>query len=167
MQADFDEIYRLYAKRLYLFIYSKCKSRELAEDILQSTFLKAIINIDSFREESSMYTWLCSIAINTLNSEIRLSEYKNYSLEEIIEKNVDAFTKQNEEDVLAKLINKEEKTELYHNIDKLGEKKKQVVLMRLQGLPFKEISQLLGKSEGWAKMNYKRAVEDLRRNMSR
>jgi len=165
MKADFNEIYRLYARRLYLFIYGKCRNNELAEDVMQTTFLKAIMHIDNFREESNIYTWLCRIAINTLASEMNLSEHNNTSLEETIEKGILNFAKQNEEDPLSMLIKKDEVSVLYRSINNLNRDKKQVILMRLHGLRFKEIGQRLNKSEGWAKMNYKRAINSLRKDL--
>ena len=165
MKTDFNEIYRLYARRLYLFIYGKCRNNELAEDVMQTTFLKAIMHIDYFREESNIYTWLCRIAINTLASEMNLSEHNNTSLEETIEKGILNFAKQNEEDPLSMLIKKDEVSVLYRSINNLNRDKKQVILMRLRGLRFKEIGQRLNKSEGWAKMNYKRAINSLRKDL--
>ena len=52
MQVDFSEVYKQYAKRLYLFIFNKCMNSELAEDVVQTAFLKAIQNIDSFHGDS-------------------------------------------------------------------------------------------------------------------
>ena len=165
MQADFNEIYRLYARRLYLFIYDKCKNVEISEDVLQTTFLKAILNIESFREDSSIYVWLCSIALNTLYSEMCRAENRNNSIEAMIEANIPVFIDANREDPLIVLIEKEDRNELYRYIERLDDNKRKVVMMRLNGLAFKEIAFTLGRSEGWAKMNYKRAVEKLRQMM--
>ncbi len=162
MQTDFNEIYQLYARRLYLFIYDKCKNIELSEDVLQTTFLKAILNIESFREDSSIYVWLCSIALNTLYSELCRAENRNSSIEAMIEANIPIFIEENKEDPLSILIEKEDRDELYRYIKKLDDNKRKVVMMRLNGIAFKEIAFTLGKSEGWSKMNYKRAIEKLR-----
>lgn len=56
MQADFNEIYNRYSKRLYLYIYGRCRNWDVSEDVLQTTFLKAIENIESYRGECSIYT---------------------------------------------------------------------------------------------------------------
>ena len=61
---ELDEYYQEYAKMIYRYIYLKCRDKELAEDIVQTTFLKAISQIDSFHGECRVSTWLCQIAKN-------------------------------------------------------------------------------------------------------
>ena len=48
MQKELSEIYDRYAQNLYTYIYSLCKNQDKAEDIVQSTFLRAIEKADSF-----------------------------------------------------------------------------------------------------------------------
>ncbi|MDE6608702.1 MAG: RNA polymerase sigma factor, partial [Lachnospiraceae bacterium] len=66
---ELDDLYQEYAKMIYHFIYLKCNDKDLAEDIVQTTFLKAVSQIDSFQGRSKISTWLCQIAKN---------EYLNY-----------------------------------------------------------------------------------------
>ena len=162
MQADFSEIYHEYSKRLYLFIYGKCRNRETAEDALQTTFLKAIMNIDSFRGECAMYTWLSRIALNTLYSETKLANNNNSSLDVLSETNPDIFIS-DDTDPLQSIIDKENTDELYRRIALLNEDQQKIVKMRLNDIPFKKIGESLGKNTAWAKMNYYRAVEKLKR----
>lgn len=56
---ELENLYQEYAEMIYRFIWLKCRDRELAEDIVQSTFLKAIQRIDSFHGECKISTWLC------------------------------------------------------------------------------------------------------------
>ena len=86
MQKELSEIYDRYAQNLYTYIYSLCKNQDMAEDIVKSTFLRAIEKADSFEGRSSVFTWLCSIAKNLWLDEIKRSEYKNISVETIVEK---------------------------------------------------------------------------------
>lgn len=162
MQADFEEIYNEYSKRLYLYIYVKCRNWNIAEDVLQTTFLKAIENIDSFRGECSIYTWLCHIAINILRSEFRRNEYKNTSLEQLSETNPELLTVDNN-DPLKTLIEKEEADEINRRLSRLKPEQQKIINMRLKNIPFKEIAESLGKSETWAKTNYHRAIKKMKR----
>lgn len=61
---DLDEMYREHARTVYCFIYAKCQDPELAQDITQTVFLKAILQIDDFRGQCKLSSWLCQIARN-------------------------------------------------------------------------------------------------------
>ena len=63
--AAFEEIQKLYSKRLYKQIVSITRSHEDAEDALQDTFLRAFLARDSFEGRSHLCTWLTRIAINS------------------------------------------------------------------------------------------------------
>ena len=60
----FNLLMRKYQKRLYWHIRKIVLSHDDADDVLQNTFLKVWRNLDSFREESGLYTWLYRIATN-------------------------------------------------------------------------------------------------------
>ena len=66
---EFDIIYKEYAEKLYKFTVKLCGDSHIAEDIVQTTFLKAFESADKFKGNCQVYTWLCTIARN---------EYFNY-----------------------------------------------------------------------------------------
>jgi len=83
----FNLIVRTYSERLYLSIRRMVSCHEDADDILQDTFVKVWRYLPGFREESSLYTWLYRIAINTTITFLRkekarmvlsLSDYGEY-----------------------------------------------------------------------------------------
>ena len=61
----FDILVVKYQDRLIYSVYKFCKDLELSQDITQEAFVKAFRNIDKFRGESSLYTWIYRLAINT------------------------------------------------------------------------------------------------------
>ena len=61
----FDILVVKYQDRLIYSVYKFCKDLELSQDITQEAFVKAFRNIVKFRGESSFYTWIYRIAINT------------------------------------------------------------------------------------------------------
>lgn len=63
--AAFEKLQKRYSHRLYRRIFSIIRNREDAEDVLQDTFLRAFLRIDSFEGKSQLFTWLTSIAINS------------------------------------------------------------------------------------------------------
>ncbi len=61
----FDILVVKYQDRLVYSVFKFCKDFELSQDIAQEAFVKAFRNIDKFRGDSSFYTWIYRIAINT------------------------------------------------------------------------------------------------------
>ena len=60
----FEELVSEYARRLYSVSLRILRNPQDAEDAVQETFLKVLQSIDSFREDSSLYTWLYHIVSN-------------------------------------------------------------------------------------------------------
>lgn len=154
MDEDFNEIYRLYAKKVYRYIYSLCRDKTLAEDILQDTMLKALDNIGSFAGGCSVKTWLCSIARNEYFNHLKKSDNKNVSLDE----NTSGKSDNAEERAISNL-SAMEKLKLVHALE---EPFREIFTLRFYGeLKFSEIGEVFGKSENWARVNFFRAREKL------
>ena len=149
-----EELYKENSKLVYNYLKSLCNDKELAEELTQETFYKAIKNINKFKGNSKISTWLCQIAKNLLinhkNKEKRLNivsydsdeQIKNMLVDEKIEKDIE---------------NKNDLIGLYKKIHKLDEKTKEVIYLRIKGeLSFKEIGEIFGKSEDWARITFYR-----------
>ena len=63
-QAAFGEIYNLFFKKIYQFIYYRVGHKEAAEDLAEEVFLKAFGKISSVNDDSSFVGWLYQIARN-------------------------------------------------------------------------------------------------------
>src|SRR5271156_5973491 len=63
-QAAFGEIYNLYFKKIYQFIYFRVGHKEIAEDLAEEVFLKAFTKIASLNEGAAFEGWLYQIARN-------------------------------------------------------------------------------------------------------
>ncbi len=61
---DFDKLYKLYNKKIYSYLLYLCKDSLVAEELLQETFYLTIKNIEKFRGESMVSTWIYSISKN-------------------------------------------------------------------------------------------------------
>ena len=59
---DIEEIYQEYAKTVYKYIFCLTGNKDLSEEIVQETFEVAIKNIDKFKGDCKISTWLCQIA---------------------------------------------------------------------------------------------------------
>ena len=77
MNTDsFDQIYQTYFDPVYRYALSLSGDMHIAEEITQETFFKAMNSLDRFRGESSLKSWLCTIARNLWVSECRKKETK-------------------------------------------------------------------------------------------
>ena len=147
---DFDEIYRIYFSQVYRYALFLTNDEHLSEEITQETFFKALQAIDSFRGESSIKTWLCSIAKNIYLSGLRKKE--TLPLEDIPEK---ADESAGPEEAA---LTREEANTLYKKLHDLQEPYKEVFTLRVFAeMSFREIGELFGKTENWACVVYHRA----------
>ncbi|HAV90950.1 MAG TPA: RNA polymerase subunit sigma [Eubacterium sp.] len=158
---DMDAIYRKYCLPLKKYIISICRNDVLADDIVSETFYKAIVNIDSFRG-GNLYAWLCTIAKNTYFNHVKKKENLNVSLDD--KEYLEFKSSKSTED---KFMENEEKRELMDQVLKLPEKEQEVIKLRTyMGLSFKEIGDMLHKSENWARVTYYRSKEKLKGMMN-
>lgn len=63
------QFYRRYSREIYLYLYSLCKSRETAEDLMQEVFLKALLSLPDQNE--NLRAWLYKVARNACFNELR------------------------------------------------------------------------------------------------
>lgn len=160
-EINMDAIYRQYALPLKKYIYSMCKDSDLSDDIVSETFYKAIKNINSFYG-GNIFTWLCTIAKNIFFNHTKKKETQNESLEE---KGVDIVS--HEDSVEDVALRKQSSIELYKNMQQLDSVEREVIYLRnFAELSFKEIGEVLNKSENWSRVTYFRCKEKIKRRMS-
>lgn len=155
---DMTEIYRKYSKIVYKYIFCLTKNEDTAEEITQDTFLVAVKNVDKFKGECKISTWLCQIAKYLWYKELR--KVKRIKFEELEKlKESDIFI----ETVEGNIIRKEEKIELLKKLQKLDEKTRNVMYLRLfVNLNYEEIGLVLNKSANWARVTFFRGKEKLK-----
>ena len=157
--ADFEEIYRLYFKDVYLYIRRLSGDEHIAEEITADTFFKAIRSMDKFRGDCDVRVWLCQIAKNSYYTYLKKSKNLSSiedSLYEIPDKNsfADDIARLDE----ARLIQK-----ILHTVD---EPYKEVFMWRVYAdMSFREIGRIFSKSENWACVTYHRARKIIRERL--
>lgn len=153
--------YEEYYQTVYKFLMGlTAGNHELAEELTQETFYRATKNIGKFRGDCKMSTWLCQIARYAFYQYI---DKKNRQKEVPLETVVDIAL---EEEVEKSYIQNETKLSLYKKIQELESPMKDVVMLRLTGdLSFREIGDILGKSENWARVTFYRGKQILGRRL--
>ena len=152
---DMDAAYREYAGMVYKFLLSLCYEEELAEELTQETFYQAVRSVDRYDGSCKVSTWLCQIAKHLWYREMERRKRKGTS-------ELTADMESLEKPVEEQLLVKEEKMELFRKVHVLDEISKEIVLLRVTGaFSFKEIAELFGKNENWARVTYYRAKQKL------
>jgi RNA polymerase sigma-70 factor (ECF subfamily) len=148
------ELYKLYSKAMYNICYRLLNNRNVAEDILQDTFIDAFTKLDLFRYESTFGAWLKQIAVNKCLNELNKTK-TNFEFIDI--ENYD-FAEENG------AINEEE---LKMSVAKVKEATEQLPegcrvvfsLYSFEGYDHQEIARILKISESTSKTQYMRAKQ--------
>lgn len=153
-----EEIYKEYSKIVYNYLLSLTGNSEIAEELMQETFYNAVKNINKFRNEASMKTWLCKIAKNKWIDYLKKSKVSSeVSIDEIEEKFILVNSFEEE------FSNKEKVIDLYKKIHNFDEKTREVIYLRIRAdLSFKEIGEIMGETENWARVTFYRAKVKLK-----
>ncbi|HJC64205.1 MAG TPA: sigma-70 family RNA polymerase sigma factor [Candidatus Blautia merdavium] len=156
---DMEQIYREYMPQVYKYLFSLCRDAQTAEELTQETFYQAVKSIDHFRGECKLYVWLCQIAKHLWNREIRRRNREN--LQQLEEEMPSAGA-----GIPEKIIEKEERMELYKSLHKLEENVREVMYLRISGeFSFREIGEILGKDENWARVTFYRGKQRVRKEL--
>ena len=154
LESQFDDIYKShYPKVIRLCLGYAGGDEAQAKDLAQEIFIKVWQNLQSFRKESSMSTWIYRITVNTCLISLRkkktidVSNHLNY-----IESQNDSS---NNEDKEIKL------NQLYSCINKLNKDNKSIILLELEGLPQKEIAEIMGLSHEAIRVRVHRIKNEL------
>lgn len=154
---DIEKIYDEYFDTVNKYLFCLTHNNDISEELTQETFYRAVKKINTYKGDCKISTWLCQIAKNLWFDECRKNK-RIISSESIEDLNVPVI-----EYVEDKLINDEEKILLYKKIQKLDEKTKEVIYLRLTGeLSFKEIGIIMNKTENWARITFYRGKNKLK-----
>ena len=150
-----------YGKRLFYTIYRFTHNYDDTEDIIQEVWIKFYNNVWKFRQESSIYTFLYRIAVNTSINCIN----RKKRMQEIIK--MIPFI-QNRDNPAEEAIRNEEMMMLKKGIDKLPKQQQAAfILHREENLSFKQIGEILEKSENNVKVSYHYAIKKLKNHLKK
>ena len=162
----FDVLLERYKDKVYSYIYFSVRNDELAEDLFQETFVKAIVTIQQGRytENGKFISWITRIAHNLVIDFFRQERNENVVSND--ETEVDLFNniKLSDDTIETQLVNNQVLSDVRRLVDFLPDNQREVVYMRFyQDLSFKEISEITGVSINTALGRVRYALMNLRR----
>jgi len=156
-EAAFRELLQLYKERLYWHIRKIVISHDDADDVLQNTFIKVYRNIDKFKGESKLFSWLYRIATNEsithLNKNAKRLKITNEEHQSNAINNLKADDYFEGDEIQLKL---------QQAIATLPQKQQLVFNMKyFEDIKYKEMAEILDTSEGALKASYHIAVKKI------
>lgn len=152
---DMDAIYKEYADIVFKYLMTLCYEEDTAQELTQEVFYQAVRSSERYDGSCKVSTWLCQIAKHMWYQELDRRKRKGTS--ELKEDLASSGA-----DLSEQICLKEEKMELFRKVHILDETAKEVVLLRLTGaFSFREIGDIFGKNENWARVTFYRAKQKL------
>tara|TARA_B110000211_G_scaffold25209_1_gene25801 strand:- start:501 stop:1043 length:543 start_codon:yes stop_codon:yes gene_type:complete len=157
-ELAFKTLVKRYKEKLYWHIRKIVISHDDADDVLQNTFIKIFRNIDKFKGDSKLYTWMYRIATNEsisfLNSKAKRNQVSNETLNENALQNLVADVYFEGDEIQLKL---------QKAIAQLPRIQQLVFNMRyFDDIKYKDMSSILETSEGALKASYHIAVKKIK-----
>lgn len=151
---DIEKAYTQHAQDVYRYLLSLSHDKDLAEELTQETFFRAMRTISNYDGSCKLSVWLCQIARHLWYQWLdKRSRSKQVELTDEI-----PGCESPEQSTLLYM----EKTALYKAIHSLPEPMRELVHMRLTGeFTFAEIGEILGKNENWARTTFYRAKQKI------
>lgn len=128
---DIEEIYKLYKDDIFKYLISLTYDPSLSEDLLSETFIRAIKSIGRFKGDSSIKTWLFSIARYTWYDYLR-KERKELPLHNLINLYIN-------ENIEKETVNKEVAERIIELLKEEDERNRDIVIMRINGYSYYDI----------------------------
>ncbi len=156
-EQAFRTLITLYKERLYWHIRNIVKSHDDADDVLQNTFIKVFKNIDNFKGDSKLFSWMYRIATNEsitfINHNAKRLQTTSEEVQQLALNNLASDVYFEGSDIQIKL---------QKAIATLPEKQQLVFNMKyFQDLKYSELSEILETSEGALKASYHIAVKKI------
>ncbi|MEP2058943.1 RNA polymerase sigma factor [Maribacter litoralis] len=153
----FEVLVNTYKERLYWQIRSIVLNHDDADDVLQNTFIKVYKNIDGFKGDSKLFSWMYRIAtneaLNFIKQRAKIQGVSDTDYQDRLVENLEADVYFEGDEI---------QLQLQKAIATLPEKQKLVFNMKyFQELKYEEISEILNTSVGGLKASYHLAVKKL------
>jgi RNA polymerase sigma-70 factor (ECF subfamily) len=158
-ERAFEEFVTEYRERVYRVAWRVVRDDETAEDVAQEAFIKVFRHIGGFECRSSLYTWLYRITVNIALNRLKRDKFRNMlPLGDLPRPDRKAAS-----DPARAALSGEIAERINEAVRALPDKQRAVFVLKFfEGLTHKEVSDIVGCSEGTSKANYFHAIRKLR-----
>lgn len=140
------------SSRIFHLCLAYTGDKTVADDLMQETFIKVWKNLDSFRNQSQVSTWIYRIAVNTCLSHLRIEKRRNN----------DSLNSEHIENIPDEPSPKQGQVDqLYKSIAHLQENERMLITLVLDEVPYPEIADIFGISEGNLRVRIHRIKQKL------
>ena len=155
---DITEIYNKYGKMLYKYIFCLTGNEDISEEIVQETFLVAVKDINKFKGNCKISTWLCQISKYIWYKKLKKENQKKEIPLDMIENSL--FVDESIEEMICA---KENKMQFFKKLQTLDEDTKNVMYLRILGnFEYSEIAEIMNKTSNWARVVFFRGKQKLK-----
>ena len=141
----FDLLVLKYQSRVIATAFKFVKEKQLAEDIAQEAFIKSYKSIDSFREESSFYTWVYRITVNTAKNYLLSSKRRDEVVISDLSQDDSFYPEKLDIDSPQEILKASELRDLiFETLSSLGEETRTALSLReFDGLSYEQIAEIV------------------------
>ena len=141
----FDLLVLKYQSRVIATAFKFVKEKQLAEDIAQEAFIKSYKSIDSFREESSFYTWVYRITVNTAKNYLVSSKRRDEIMISDLSQDDSFYPEKLDVDSPQEILKASELRDLiFETLSSLGEETRTALSLReFDGLSYEQIAEVV------------------------
>ncbi len=165
----FEELVKIYDKRVLSLAIQLVGNTEDAEDIYQDVFMKVYAKLDQFRQESHFYTWLYRIVVNcAISYRKKRNRQVHQSIDEMVDRKGDwqYHFPQTGQSPERHTINNEILEQVQSTMDKLSLMERVVFILRFfEDFKIKDISEITGCAEGTVKNFLFRSTRKMRKDL--
>ena len=159
-QDDLARQYAILSQIVYRYLLKLCQNPDIAEELTQETFYRAIKHINKFRGECELATWLCQIAKYAWYKYCKKAKSQTYTAFNELDYQIPDPAPGVEEQCLEKMTI----DQFYASVAQLNHELQQIIYLRLMGFSFQEIGDKCGITEHNARIRYFRGMKKLRKN---
>ncbi|MBS5854086.1 MAG: sigma-70 family RNA polymerase sigma factor [Clostridium sp.] len=158
---DMNAIYKKYGEIVYKYVFCLTGNEDTTEEIVQETFLVAVKDINKFRGECKISTWLCQISKYIWYKRLKKEKSKKEVPLDVLQNTL--FIQESIED---NFCNKESKIKLFKKLQSFDETTRNVMYLRIFGnFEYTEIAEIMEKTSNWARVVFFRGKQKLKEEL--
>lgn len=159
-KQNLEKVYEENVSAVYKYLFCLTLDTYLSEELTQETFYRACKGIHNFKGDCKISVWLCQIGKHLWYQELRKRKQEVVSIDEM-------ETLQSDDDLEKDYLQNLGKVELFKLLRQLDDLTKEVMYLRLTGeLSFREIGEIMEKTENWARVTFYRGKQKLMKNQN-